>query len=43
MTDLQIKIIAVRREIRDCTSDKRRRDLEKYLRRLENTARKSQR
>lgn len=35
MTDLQMKIIAVKKEIRACTSDRRRRDLEKYIIRLE--------
>ena len=35
MTDLQIKIIAAKKEIRACTSPRRRRDLEKYVKRLE--------
>ena len=35
MTALQIEIIRVKREIRDATSKRRRRDLEKYLRRLQ--------
>lgn len=34
MTDIETRIIAVKKEIRDCASEKRRRDLEKYLRRL---------
>lgn len=35
MTNLQLKIIETKKQIRDCASDKRRRDLEKYLRKLE--------
>lgn len=40
MTELQTKIIAVKREIRETTSAKRRRDLEKYLKRLEAESKK---
>lgn len=38
MTEIDAKIIAVKREIRDCASERRRRDLEKYLRRLTKSA-----
>lgn len=36
MSDLESKIITVKKEIRSCKSEKRRRDLEKHLRKLEN-------
>lgn len=40
MTELQAKIIAVKREIRETNSAKRRRDLEKHLKRLEAESKK---
>ena len=36
MTDLELKIIETKKQIRACKSEKRRRDLEKHLRKLVN-------
>ena len=36
MTDLQLKIIETKKQLRSCKSEKRRRDLEKHLRKLLN-------
>lgn len=36
MTDLELKIIETKKQIRACKSEKRRRDLEKHLKKLLN-------
>lgn len=40
MTDLQLKIIETKKQIRETISAKRRRDLEKHLKRLEAESKK---
>ena len=37
MTDLQLEIIETKKQIRACKSEKRRRDLEKHLKKLVNS------